>query len=53
MWRLVLTFAAWLAATMLLTTLFFDWTRSLFVAVPAAVCIATIAVLLLSRPAKR
>jgi hypothetical protein len=51
--RLALVFAGWLAATLLLTTLFLDWTGSLFVAVPAALCVSTGAALLLVRPGRR
>ena len=50
---LVVAFAAWLAVSVLLTTLFLRWTGSLFVAVPAAVCVATTAALLLFHPADR
>lgn len=50
---LALVFAGWFTAVVLLTTLFLDWTGSLFVAVPAAVCVATAAALLLVRPERR
>ena len=51
MWTLVL--GAWLVVAGLLTTLFLRWSGSLFVAVPAAVAVATIAALLLVRPERR
>ena len=50
---LALAFAAWIAATILLTALFLGWTGSLFVSVPAALCVTTGAALLLVRPARR
>ena len=40
--------AAWVVATASMTALFLDWTGSLFVAVPAALCVATGAGLLLA-----
>ena len=46
-WPLV--FAVWLLVAVLLTTLFLRWSGSLFVAVPVAVAVATIAALLLVR----
>ena len=50
---LALVVAGWFAAVILLATLFLDWMGSLFVAVPAAVCVATGAALLLVRPERR
>ncbi len=50
---LALAFAAWIAAMVFLTALFLDWTGSLFLSMPAALCVATGAALLLVRPARR
>lgn len=50
---LVTALTAWVVATAFMTSLFLDWTGSLFVAAPAALCVATGAGLLLARPPRR
>jgi hypothetical protein len=50
---LALAFGAWISATILLTALFLDWTGSLFVSVPAALCVTTGVALLLVHPTRR
>lgn len=49
----VVVFVAWIAAAALLAVVFFGWTESLLVSVPTAVCVATVAALLLVRPKGR
>jgi hypothetical protein len=44
---------AWAAAVAFLAAVFLDWTGSLFVSVPAALCVATGAGLLLAGPPRR
>ena len=46
-------FTAWIPSMALAPLLFLEWAGSLFVSVPAAVCVATCAGLLLARPRSR
>ena len=46
---LALVFVAWIASVAFLASLFLGWTGSLFVSLPAALCVATGAGLLLTR----
>lgn len=50
---LALAFAGWISATVLLIALFLEWTGSLFVSVPAALCVTVGAGLSLVRRARR
>jgi hypothetical protein len=50
---LALVIAAWIAAVVLMASLFLYWTGSLFVSVPVALCVATGAALLLPPPPPR
>ncbi len=50
---LVFAFTAWIASVALVILLFLEWTGSLLLSVPAAVCVVTGTGLLLARPPRR